>query len=54
MKKKDCKSSLNRELSIIRALLLETAQFEPKSDAKEDKLMPKISIDSKDLPREKI
>ena len=35
MKKKDFQSSLNRELSIIRALILETSEWPPKSDAKE-------------------
>jgi hypothetical protein len=54
MKKKDFKSSLDREISIVRALIIETDEWEPKSDAKEHQLMPKISIDSKDLPREKI
>lgn len=35
MKKKDFKSSLARETSIIKALITETDDWEPKSDAKE-------------------
>tara|TARA_B110000285_G_C14921638_1_gene512870 strand:+ start:427 stop:597 length:171 start_codon:yes stop_codon:yes gene_type:complete len=31
MKKKDFKGSLDRELSIVRALILETDEWEPKS-----------------------
>ena len=54
MKRKSLKSQIDRELSIIRALQKETIDWEPKSKEKKDALMPNISIDGIELPRQKI